>query len=307
MKKILLAATMALTCMGAAHAQENPITIGFTGVIDYLPLFVAADEGFFEDQGLEVTLQRMPTGSSIPPGLLSDSLQIGGVAAPVAVQAKAGGFPMKVIFGVGVANEEHPNAWIVAHADSGIDEPADLSGKRIGIPAINSLFHVLLNEWLEIHDVDTDSITVVEVPFGQTADVLRSGRIDASAASQPHVNRIVSSGDGYVVAPYTGQIHSDLLVGVYAVTEDWISANPETPARFAAAMVQAIEFIENNHDQALASAATHLNLAPEILAEIPLPQFHAEVLPSQLQFWSDVSLRQGLIDEAVDPASLLQP
>jgi len=111
MKRILMALALAAITASSAHAQghRTKITLGYTGVIDYLAAFVAADQGIFEKHGLDVTLQRMPNGASIPPGLLANSLQIGGITAPVLIQAKAGGFPMKVVAGGSVVIKENPN------------------------------------------------------------------------------------------------------------------------------------------------------------------------------------------------------
>jgi NitT/TauT family transport system substrate-binding protein len=289
------------------HAQTTRIQLGFTGAIDYLAAFVAKDQGFFSKRNLDVSLTYMPNGASIPPGLLGNSLQIGGIAVPVVLQAKAGGFPIKIVAGASVTTKQNPNGWVVARANSNIKGPRDLTGKRIGVPAVGSYYHVLLRHWLEDNGVTAKAVTYVEVPFVRLGDVLKSGQIDAAALGQPYAGRIIASGTGYSVAAYTTHYPDDTLSNLYCATESWVRANPGVPAAFRSALDEAAAFISANPDKARESAVRYLKVTPDIVAKLPLANYRSAVTPAQLLAWNTIARRQALVQRDVDPASLLTP
>jgi NitT/TauT family transport system substrate-binding protein len=290
-----------------AYAQSTRIELGFTGAIDYLAAFVAKDQGYFAKRGLDVSLRYMPNGASIPPGLLGDSLQIGGIAVPVVLQAKAGGFPMKIVAGGSVTTKRNPNGWVVGRANSTIKGPKDFQNKRVGVPAIGSYYHVLLRQWLEDNGVQAKSVTFVEVPFVRLGDVLKSGQIDAAALGQPYAGRIIASGTGYEIAAYTTHYPDDTLSNLYCATEAWVRAHPKVPAAFRSALDEAAVFIAANPDKARESAVRYLKVSADIVAKLPLANYRSVVTPAQLQAWNTIARRQALINKDVDPASLLTP
>lgn len=304
LKKVLTAA--ALICsIGSAHAEPVKVNLGFTAVIDYLGAFVAKDQGFFEKHGLDVTLTLMPNGGSIPPGLLSGSLQVGGLTSPSVLQAKAAGIPLQIVTGGTVVTQANPNGWVVARTDVKVSGPKDFEGKRVGTGGVGSYFNVLFRQWLVDNGADPQKVTFVEAPFGQLGDILKSGQIDAATLGQPFLNRIVSAGTGYEVAAYTGSFQDGLLSNVYVATEEWVAANKDAAAGFAAAIEEANAFIEQSPDAARKSAATYLKLPPEVLATVPLSNYNALVTPEQIEMWNGIMRNQDLTETDVTPASLL--
>ncbi|QJW83764.1 ABC transporter substrate-binding protein [Ramlibacter terrae] len=65
-----------LACVATMGVQaQTKVTVGHTGVADYLGAFVAQEEGFFRKHGLEVTFQQV-AGGALVPGLQGGSLQM---------------------------------------------------------------------------------------------------------------------------------------------------------------------------------------------------------------------------------------
>jgi len=136
---------------------------------------------------------------------------------------------------------------------------------------------------------------------------LKAGQIDAATIGEPYVSRIVKSDIGYVVSPYTGTFEQGLLSNIYTATDAWVQANPQAPKAFRAALDEAITFVQNSPEKARESAAKHLKLTPEVLAETPLANYRTDVVPTQVQAWNNISRRHGLVDRDIDPKSVLLP
>ena len=101
----LVALVLALFCLPV----RAEIVVGYTGVADYVPLFVANEEGIFKKNGLDVKLQLMSNSAVIPPALLAGSLQMAGIPLPVFLQAVAGGLDLRLFAGVGFTPKETRN------------------------------------------------------------------------------------------------------------------------------------------------------------------------------------------------------
>ena len=97
-RTILALAAAVAAGVGAAAAQTK-ITIGYTGANTFVPAFVAKDKGFFAKNGLDVTLTRIPVGSTIPGALMANSLTVGTLTAPVFLAANDNGIELVIIAG----------------------------------------------------------------------------------------------------------------------------------------------------------------------------------------------------------------
>jgi len=252
MKRLILAAALACGLISSASAQQQPvkITLGYTLVIDYLGAFVAKEEGFFSKRGLDVTPQQMPNGNSIPPGLLSDSLQIGGITAPTLIQSKAASFPMKVVAGASVVTQANPNGSIVLRKGVEVKSAKDFEGKRVAVGGVGSYFNVLFRQWLINNGANPDKAIFVEAQFSQMADIMRNGQVDAAILGQPFLSRIVSGGIGSEYLPYTGSFGDGLLSNIYTATDQWIAKNPGAAKAFLEAIEEANAFIKSNPEKA---------------------------------------------------------
>jgi NitT/TauT family transport system substrate-binding protein len=306
MKRLLLALAFAAGLSGFAEAQQPvKVTLGFTPVIDYLSAFVAKDQGIFDKHGLDVTLQQMPNGNSIPPGLLANSLQIGGITAPTLIQSKAATFPIKVVAGGTVVTKANPNGWVVVRTGVDVKTAKDFVGKRVGVAAVGSYFNVLFRQWLIDNGVDPSSVTFVEAQFGQMADVMRGGQIDAATLGQPFVGRMEAANIGKVFSPYTGTFGDGLLSNIYTATDPWIAQNPAAAKNFATAIEEANASIAANPDKARESAAKYLKLPADAMANLPFSNYSAKVTPQQIKTWIDIMRGQKLTDADVDPNTAL--
>src|ERR1700710_3174251 len=103
MTKFLAAAAFALLATGSVHAQSK-IQIGCTATSDCASAMVAIDEGIFKKHGLDAEMVLIGINSNIPAAILSNSIQIGGPALTVFLQAADGGHDLVAGHGPAVLN-----------------------------------------------------------------------------------------------------------------------------------------------------------------------------------------------------------
>jgi NitT/TauT family transport system substrate-binding protein len=301
----LAAIVLALIATGCRPAQAAEITVGYTGVADYVPLFVANEEGIFKRNGLDVKLQLMSNSAVIPPALLAGSLQMAGIPLPVFLQAVAGGLDLRLFAGVGFTPKETRNGSVMARSGSSIHAAADFAGKKIGISGRGSFFHILLVKWLEDRGSDPRKVELVEIPFLQMGDLLKAGQVDAVALGEPFVSRIKASGIGYEVAPYISELGVDIPIGGFAVEEKWGSRNSATIAALKSSIHEAIAAIDRNPGLIEINLAKYLKIAPELLKSVPLNRLDDAIRPEMLDFWQVLMLHQGLLTTRVEPQTVI--
>jgi NitT/TauT family transport system substrate-binding protein len=301
----LLAIALALAIPGGARAEGEKITLGYTGVNEYMAAFVAADQGFFAAHQLDVALQLLPNGGVIPPALLSGTLQVGGITAPLLLQASAGGLELGVIAGASVVKQTNPNGSALARNGTNIHAPADFVGKRVGVSAVGSFYHVLFRQFLADEGVNPDQVTFVEVPFLQMGDLLRNGQLDAVTTTQPFLGRMLAAGYAYEVSPFTAHFPNGTLSNVYVATKSWAAAHPEAVAGLRAALAEAVAYIPAHRSEAEAAEAHWLKLTPELVKALPFSNYDAVVTPGQIADWNRMARNQHLIDVDVDASALV--
>ena len=171
---VLAGAIFALSAPAQAQVKEKlVILLDWFANPDHATLVVAKERGFFDAQGLDVTLIE-PADPSAPPRLVAAGQ--GDVAVnyqpQLHVQA-AEGLPLTRI-GTLVAT---PLNSLIVLRDGPIKEISDLAGKRIGY-SIAGFEDALLDTMLARHGVDPSGITKINVNFS-LSPALYSGQVDA--------------------------------------------------------------------------------------------------------------------------------
>jgi NitT/TauT family transport system substrate-binding protein len=286
-----------------AHAET--IEIGTTSGAESSPLFLAASEGIFARHGLDVRPVIIPLMPNLPAAILSGSIQIGSMVSTTYLQAASNGLDLVVISGGSVTSPTAQNVALLAGSQSGIKSPQDLVGRKVGMPGLGAFQHVTLRWWLTQKGVDWHRINFVETTFPTMRDLLKSGQVDAVAAIDPFARGIVESGAGNVVAYFLKDVPGGKPSVLYAATRDWAVAHPEQRAAFRAAITEAIAIIRTDPDRARRALGTYVKLPAPVLAATDLGAYDPNITAQGLSWWVIVMRDQGLVGDAIDPATLI--
>ena len=299
----VLAAIAASLCVLAAFpaaAQQSKASIGYIGAADFTPLFVAKDKGFFDKHGLDATLTRIQIAPNVGPAIISGSLQIGMGTAPNLLHAAEGGLPLVAIAGASRMKRDNPIAGLVGRSGLSIRSAADLRGKKIASPGLNTMLTDLLEEWLYDNKVARDQVTLVEVVFPQQHDMLKSGTVDAAITIEPFRSRMISDGTGFKIADYVGEVNPDVIAVLWMSRSDWAAANPQAVRAFRAAYAEAIEWCAKNPDESKKILVKYIGFASPVL-----PDYGVEVKVSDLEFFEKMERQLGKLRQPVDVSKLV--
>lgn len=302
-----LVAAPACIAIPVRAQSSTKIVFGYTAVVDFASVFVAAEEGYFTKRLLDVELKFIPLNSTIPAALQSDSLQIGGPTPSVFLQAVDGGLDLVLVSGGGVTSKTGTGFGLVARAGSGIRTAQDCVGKKIGVPGLGAFLHVTFRAWLKDQHVDYRKVNFVEAAFPQHGDLLRGRSVDAVVTADPFMSRITESGAGYVASYYSTFLPEGNHTIVHAAKREWVAKNLAAARAFREAVQEAAAFMQQpkNDAKVRASIGKYIKLPPDVLAKAQISPPGPAVSDKQLAYWVGLMKDQEMLKSPVDVAKLI--
>ena len=147
--------------------------------ISFLNIFVARDAGLFKKHGLEVELIQM--AGPLPVAALAAGEIDYLTGYTTGIVATGQGAPLKGI----MISLRKPPFFLVAEA--GVQRPADLAGKRIGVDRIGSLQHLVVRLLLKSKGADPEKAIFTQTgSVSNTVTSLGQGAVSAAVLSGPH-------------------------------------------------------------------------------------------------------------------------
>lgn len=293
---VLLAALL----FGQAASAQTQITIGYGLAGDFLPAFIAKDEGIFAKNGLDASMKVMQSSSLVPAVLASGGVQIGINTPPNLLLAVAGGLDQVAIAGAARLKSADPRIGLVTKPGLKVTKAADLEGKRVGVPGINSVIDLVLKKWLIDGKVPLARVTLIEAVAPRMGDMLKSDQLDAVAIFEPLLSRFVVSGAGAKSVDFFSEVNPDMLGSFWAATRHWASANPQAVAAFRRSLAEAQDLIARNPDKAKAIEAKYLHFA-----EPKLPNFDIAMRAGDLDYFIALCRELGILRQPLDASKLI--
>ncbi len=305
MKRIAALACLCLlplTMQPASAQQLTKINLAYAVAADFLPLFVAKDQGIFAKHGIDMNATVMGNPALAPSALTAGSLDIALVTPPNLLLANEGGLDLVAIAGVVRVQKTNPRSNLVTRTGENITKPSDLKGKKIGVPAINSSLDLVFKAWLKQNNVPLDQVTSVETPFAQMPDLLKSGQIDAAMSMEPLLTRIVAAGSGVRTFDVQSEVNPDFLGGFWGTTRDWATSHKTLIEEFRASLREALTDIAAHPDEAKAIEKKYIGYVD------PSPlSVRVDLVPADFEFWIDLCVAMGQLHQRVDPAKVVFP
>ncbi len=227
-------------------AFSNP-TIFTTG----FPYYVAVEQGFYEEAGLDVEATFTGGGSETVQAVVSGSADIGTeTSGPAAIGSYSQGAPIKIIS----ASTTGLDLFWFAEADSPYESREDLAGQKVGYSSTGSSSHVgVLGLSEELVDQGLEPIQ--DETIGGPADnftAVTTGQIAAGWSQPPTFTEEVNNGELVIVARGSeiGE-YEDVAIRVNIANAQWAEENPETVRSFLEVQQRSWDWIFDNPEEAV--------------------------------------------------------
>jgi NitT/TauT family transport system substrate-binding protein len=299
-----LAAGLATGLVRPARAEVQVKWMTLAAHYYMAPIF-AMETGLFAKQGAAVDVGIATAPPTLLPAVVSGTIQVGVSTAIQVSMARENGLDVVLLAGSSIQTRGIVNTAVLARPDATFAKPADFVGKRVVIPGMNGVFHVMFETYLMDGGVDPKSVTYVESGFAQAGDMLRNGAADAVLSTEPFLSRMVDAGTARKVVDYWTPTQDTIFDSFYICQGAWARDNQETVAKLRAALNQSIADMKADMPKMQAVEGKYLKLPPEVIARSGPPMSRVDIRPSEVQFWIDTASRVGLLQKKPTPAELI--
>ena len=221
-------------------SPPEKITIAYATVPETALAQVAQSQGYYREEGLEVTPHLHPYGKPAFEDLLAGKADFATVAETPVMFAIMQGEKVSVI--ATIQTSSLSNA-ILARRDRGILTPGDLKGKKIAV-TLGTTLDFFLDSLLIVHGISRKDVEIVGMKVGEMADALARGDVDA-ISTFAHYKAITQKNlDDSVITFQDKDIYRETYNVV--ATQEFISKNPLTVKKMLRALIKANKFNRDN-------------------------------------------------------------
>lgn len=312
-KVVLLMLTLAISLMActssksaneAGELRQIKLPMGYIPNIQYAPFYVTIEKGYFAEEGIEIEFDYSfetdgvaLTGAGEIPFAVASGEQV--------LLARSQGLPVVYAF---AWYQQFPIS-VISAPELNINEPADLRGKKIGLPGLFGANFIGLEALLFSAGVDPSEVQMDAIGFNQV-EAYASGNSEivvGYAANEP----IVLASQGFDLTELRVADYVSLTANGIVTNEETIANDPELVRSMARALTRGIEDTIANPDEAYEISLKFVENLKDQDKDVQM-----QVLTTSIEFWkaerigysnpqawenmNDLLVKMQLIPEPID-------
>lgn len=296
-------ASSTATGAGTGTGTGTVVRVGVIPTIEFAPLYVAQDLGYFKEVGITVETETLQNAAAVVPAVLNGQLQVGTTASVPFLNATAKGLPLLAIAN-GADSSSNPAqdySGLFTTQKASITRPRDLEGKTVAVNALQSLIHLATSESVKKDGGDPAKVRYVAMPFPNMASALQQGTVDAASVVEPFYQSVAATGARLVDNLYKSAFPANTTLAFFFSSQKFVQSDPAVAKKFVEAVNKAATYAASHPDQVRASVRTHVKLDAAVAEKIRLPQYGAPVSAASLGDTAGMMVALGFIPQA--PAS----
>ena len=302
---VLFLFALTLVACGSEPAAEEPVAeeliainlpMGYIPDPQYAPYYVAVEKGYFAEEGIELSFDySFETDGVALVGAGERPFAI--VAGDQVLLARAQDLPIVYVL---EWFQKFPIA-LVSKADAGIEVPADLAGRNLGLPGFFGASYIGYLGLLSANGLTPEEVNANDIGFTQVESLVtdQSEVVVGYANNEP----IQLSGMGEDVNVLYVADYIDMVANGIITNEETIENNPELVQSFTRALLRGLQDTLDNPEEAYEISKNFVEGLDDSrmpVLEASLDMWDADTLgASDLASWENtqsVLLEAGLLD-----------
>lgn len=293
---LLLPALLLCTSLPAFAEEPKDVTMAFCTWTGYSPMFIAQEQGYFEDAGLNMDIQVIEDESTYAALITQGSVQFLATAQDPNIKMFANGASSRYVLTMdaSVGADGLVSTEDIATLD-------DLAGRTLALDKSASSYYFFLTALENGSSLTEDDIQVIEM--GDTTEAglaFMSGSVDAAIMWEPELSEALDMVEGSHTL-VTSADYPDTILDSLVVNTAYAEENPDVVEAVAEAWYRAIDFLNENPEKAyelMASGFAEVS-AEDIASDVNGLEFFGREENAQ---FNDPSNEENIFDLSQDMA-----
>lgn len=264
--------------------EGDKTTIAFAALPHAALAHIAQQQGYFLQEGLQVTPNQQPFGKAALDEVLAGRANFATVAETPFMFAVMKGAKLAIIATIQTSRR---NEAIVALKEKGITSSSDLKGKRIGV-TIGTTSDFFSDAFLGAHGISREDVTLIDLKPADIPDALARGYVDAVSVFVPHLTETQKVVGNRGVTFHDENVYTETFNIV--AKQDYIRENQRIVEKVLRGLVAAEKFVRKNPTSSQMIVAESIG--------VDLPSVRDIWFSNNLRVTLDQSLLLALEDEA---------
>ncbi len=258
-------------CPIAPLDPPEAVTVAYVPIMKFAAMYVAAGRGLFEACGLDVTIERVGSGTEAIAFLSEGKVDVGGIAIVTSLwNGWSQGLDIRVIAPGGLEPFVGSPTKIVARKDlvddGAITDMASLKGRIVasaGGPGSGGEY--LLAKALERGGLTIRDVEMVQLGNADMPAAFENGSIDAGTLGSPYADQVIDGGFGVAIAE---DLTPGLMTVAFVGSGNFVTNRGPVAERFVLALVQAARLMQGDDylaDENIAAYLAYVNSDEETL------------------------------------------
>lgn len=299
---------------GGGESEPVRVRVVIAPTLSYGPLWIALEEGFFREEGLDVELLTMRRTAEALPSLAAGQVEVlGSHVLPSHFNIIARSGNVRMVADKGHYDPEGCTYEAVVAAPSvmasgRLDDPARFAGLRVATDkSMSGYFYI--DTLLASLGVSYDVLRTFDLPLSSKEAGFANGAIDFSTAAEPWLTRLVRSGTAVTWRPVEDLVPG-FQSGVILYGPALLDEDREVGTRFLVGYLRGIRrYNEGKTDRNVEIVAEATDLDQDLVRDACWITMRddGEIDVESLIGYQRWALREGLIDRTVAPEEFWDP
>ena len=293
----------------AAPVATTPVSMGTQPWLGYGAWYIAQDQGYFGEQGIEVNIVNFNADADVNTALAAGKVDVANLASHTALAMAAAGLPITIVM-----LEDVSTTADAIISDGSVKTVADLKGKQVAYEE-GTTSDILLNYALQKNGMTIEDIVKVPMPASDAGTALAAGKVPVAVTYEPYITEALGkNADASLL--FTAAENPGLISDVLVVRNEFLAANPAAVQGLVNAWMKSVAFYDADKaagqqiiSAALDSSAADLKTAFDGVQYLGLAG-NQDLLPgayltTTIKDVLAAAKVAGIVTEEIDPASIV--
>ena len=220
----------------------------------YAPLYVAIENNYFKDEGIDLELNLVSGADKVSAAILSNDVDMGFAGPEATIYVYKNGEEDYLVSFSGLTKRD--GQFIVGRKKEELNlnelkNKEVVVGRKGGMPALNFL-NALDNEKIDSKDININ----YSIDYAALSGAFISGVGDYVNLFEPNATKLEQQSLGYIVAS-VGKYSGEVPYTAFFARKSYINNNKDLINKFRKAINKGLEFVKNNNEEEIAKAISN--------------------------------------------------